>query len=123
MLQSRIRRGQMDRQITFIQKEFDTAVTNEDPIAGWDLIATNPTVWAKVEQKAGRELVVADQIQSIINTTFIIDWRSDVTEKNRVVLDSKVFNIISVSEHEGSRKGFLFLQAESIPEITFTVST
>jgi len=100
MLQSRIRRGQLDRQITFIEKEFDTAATNEDPIAGWDLISNNPTVWAKVEQKAGREVVIAEEIQSVINTTFIIDWRNDITAKNRIVLDTKVFNIISISEHE-----------------------
>ncbi len=113
----------MDRQVTFLVKEFDTAPTNEDPIAGWDLVDSNPTVWAKVVQKAGKEVVVADQIQSVLNTVMFIDWRSDISEKNRVVLDSRVYNIIFINEDEESRKGFLAIHAESIPDIVYTVPT
>lgn len=120
MLQSRVRRGQMDRQIIFIKKVIGSNVTNEDEITDWIKVTNKPKVWAKVDQKAGREVVVSDQIQSVINTTFIIDWREDLTEENRAVLDEKVYNIISISEHEGSRRGFLMIQAEIIPKVTWT---
>lgn len=120
MLQSRIRRGQMDRQITFIKKVVGSNTTNEDEITDWVKVDSNPKVWSKFDQKPGREVVVSDQIQSVINGSFIVDWREDITEENRIVLDEKVYNIISVSEHEGSRKGFLFIQVESIPKLTWT---
>ncbi len=120
MLNSRIRRGEMDRKITFIQRVIGSNSTNEDDITGWEKVESNPCVWAKVTQKAGREVVVAEQIQSIINTSFVVDWRSDITEENRVVLDTKVYNILTINEHEESRKGYLFLQSERIPKITWT---
>lgn len=110
----------MDRQIIFIKKVVGSNATNEDEITNWIKVTENPKVWAKVEQKPGREVVVSDQIQSVINTSFIIDWRNDLTEENRAVLDEKVYNLISLSEHEGSRKGFLFIQAENIPKLTWT---
>src|SRR5688572_29528270 len=112
MLQSRIRRGFMDRKITFIKKVVAGNTTNEDEITNWEKITNAPCVWSKFEQKPGREVVISDQIQSIINGNFVIDWRTDITEENRIVLDEKVYNIISICEHEGSRKGFLFIQVE-----------
>jgi len=120
MLQSRIRRGHLDRQVTLIQKIVVSNTTNEDELTGWERVDTNPDVWAKVEQKQGNEVVVADQIQSIIKTNFIIDWRNDITAANRIVLDTRQYNIISVTEHESSRKGFLVIAAEAIPNQIFT---
>lgn len=119
MLQSRIRRGQMDRQITFIKKVKGANFTNEDELTSWEKVTSNPTVWAKKEQKPGREVVVNEQIQSIVNTTFIVDWRNDIDETMRIVEDSKVFNILTINEHEESRKGFLLLNSESVPNKTW----
>lgn len=109
----------MDRQIIFLKKEFASSSANQDEISEWVKVTNNPKVWSKFEQKPGREVVIADQIQSIINGNFIIDWREDITEENRIVLDDKVYNIISVSEHEGSRRGFLFIQVENVPKLTW----
>ncbi len=120
MLQSRIRRGEMDRKITFIKKVLTPNSTNEDDITSWEKVDKNPCVWTKATQKQGREVVVAEQIQSIINTSFVVDWRNDIVEEMRIVLDTKVFNILTINEHEESRKGFLFIQAESVPKITWT---
>jgi len=110
----------MDRQITFLKKVFQSSTTNQDEISEWEKVDSNPTVWAKFDQKQGRELVVQDQIQSVVNASFIVDWREDITEENRIVLDTKVYNIITVSEYEGTRKGFIFIQAETIPKLTWT---
>jgi SPP1 family predicted phage head-tail adaptor len=109
----------MDRRITFYRKVFGSNSTNEDEITSWEKLPSNHTVWSKVDQKPGRELVVADTIQSVINTTFVIDYRTDLTEAMRAVLDTKVFNMISISEHEGTRKTYLLIQAESIPNLTW----
>jgi SPP1 family predicted phage head-tail adaptor len=119
MLQSRIRRGEMDKQITFIKKVLDTNVTNEDEVTSWTQIATNPTVWTKVLQFVGREVVVADQIQSTFQTRFVVDYRTDLDEEMRIVYNSKVYNILSIIEHEGSRNTYLLILADSIPNETF----
>jgi SPP1 family predicted phage head-tail adaptor len=116
MLQSKIRRGELDRQITFLQKDVGSNSTNEDATDGWEEIATN--VWAKVVQKQGSEVVVADQIRSVQNTTFIIDSRSDLKEEMRIAYNSKVYNIISISQHESSR-GFLSISADQIHKETY----
>jgi len=121
MLQSRIRRGQLDRQIVFVQKIITSGSANEDALAGWEVIDSDSQVWAKVDQKPGAELVVADQIQSTLNTSFIIDYRTDITPEMRIVYASKYFNIISIAEHEESRDGFLMIAAEEVPNEVPTI--
>lgn len=122
MLQSRIRRGQMDKKITFIKKVIVSSTSNEDKLSTWVEVATNPEVWARIIQKPGREVVVADQVQSVFQTHFIVDYREDITEENRIVYNEKVYNIITITEHEESRSGYILIVADVIPNETF-VST
>lgn len=117
MLQTRIRRGELDRQVTFLSKIVGSNDTNEDETEGWEEVAT---VWAKVLQKEGSEQVVADQITSIIKTLIWIDWRDDITANNRVVYNTKVYNIISIVENQAERKGFLMISADLIPNQIYT---
>lgn len=113
----------MDRQITFIEKVIGSNSTNENEVTSWDLIDSVPTVWAKVSQKGGKEAVVADQIRTVFNSMFVIDYREDITEEMRIVYNSKVFDIIGIIEHEESRDRYLQIQAEYIPNETFTIPT
>jgi SPP1 family predicted phage head-tail adaptor len=122
MLQSRIRRGEMDKRITFLKKVLDTNTTNEDEVTSWQPITTNATVWTKVIQFVGREVVVADQIQSVFRTQFVIDYRSDLTEDMRILYNNKLYNIISIIEHESSRNGYLLVAADVIPNETYTAT-
>jgi SPP1 family predicted phage head-tail adaptor len=115
MLQSRIRRGELDKQIVFVKKIIVAGAANEDALSGWELIDTDAQVWAKVEQIAGGEVVVADQIQSTMSTSFIVDYRTDLTAEMRIVYAGKYFNILSTPEHEGSREGFLSIAGEEVP--------
>jgi SPP1 family predicted phage head-tail adaptor len=121
MLQSRIRRGELDRQIVFVQKIIAAGAANEDALSGWELIDNDAQVWTKLVQNPGGELVVADQIQSTLNTNFVIDYRTDLTPEMRIVYGSKYFNIISIAEHEGSREGFLLIIAEEVPNEVPTI--
>jgi SPP1 family predicted phage head-tail adaptor len=123
MLQSRIRRGMLDRQIVFVQKIIVAGAANEDAIAGWEVIDSDSQVWAKVDQRPGRELVVADQIQSTMNTTFTVDYRTDLTPEMRIVYGSKYFDIISIAEHEGGRQTYLNIAAEEVPNEVPTIYT
>jgi SPP1 family predicted phage head-tail adaptor len=116
MLQSSVRRGELDRQIIFIQKVIGTGAANEDAVNGWELIEEDPQVWAKVRQSPGSEVVVADQIQSTMSTSFIIDYRTDITTEMRIIYNEKYFNIISPpAEHEGSRGMYLLIMADQVP--------
>lgn len=116
MLQSRVRRGQLDQQIIFVQKIVGTGAANEDALGGWEKIEEEPQVWAKVTQRPGAEVVVANQIQSTMNTSFVIDYRTDITVEMRVIYGNKYFNIISPpAEHEGSRSGYLLIMADEVP--------
>jgi SPP1 family predicted phage head-tail adaptor len=119
MLQSRIRRGEMDKQITFIKKVIGSNDTNEDEVTSWEIISLNPTVWSKVIQYVGREVVVADQIQAVFRTQFVIDYRTDINDEMRVVYNNKVYNIVSIIEHESSRGGYVLVAADVIPNETF----
>lgn len=119
MLQSRIRRGEMDKQITFIQRVIGSNSTNEDEVTAWETIDTNETVWAKVIQYVGREVVVADQIQSVFRTQFVIDYRTDLKEEMRLVYNTKVYNIISIIEYESGRDNYLLVAADVIPNEKF----
>jgi SPP1 family predicted phage head-tail adaptor len=123
MLQSRIRRGELDRKITFLKKIVGENITNEDETEGWEEIDSNPSVWAKVVQKGGRELVVADQIRVSFQTLFVVDWRDDLKEEYRIAHAGKVYDINGIIEHEESRKRYLQIIADVIPNIEDTWSS
>jgi SPP1 family predicted phage head-tail adaptor len=109
----------MDKQITFIQRVIGSNSTNEDEVTAWETIDTNETVWAKVIQYVGREVVVADQIQSVFRTQFVIDYRTDLKEEMRLVYNTKVYNIISIIEYESGRDNYLLVAADVIPNEKF----
>ncbi|MEB3210269.1 MAG: phage head closure protein [Leptolyngbyaceae bacterium] len=120
MLQTRIRRGELDKQVTFLKKIVGSNDTNEDETDGWEEIDDNPTVWAKILQKEGGEQVVADQIISTVRTSIWIDWRGDIKPEYRIVYNTKVYNIISIIENQGERRGFLMISADLIPNQLWT---
>lgn len=105
----------MDKKVTFIKKVIVSSTSNEDKLDRWIEVDSNPEVWARIIQKTGREVVVADQVQSVFQTHFIVDYRTDITEENRIIYNEKVYNIITITEHEESRKGYLLIVADVIP--------
>lgn len=103
MLQSKIRRGEMDRSVTFIQKVIVDSDTNEDKISSWIEVDDNPTVAAKIEDLRGNDVVIADRLTYVQNTRATIDYRSDITTQNRMVLNGKVYEIVAVTMNNSSR--------------------
>lgn len=95
MLQASIRRGELDRQITFIANTPTRGTSNED-VPNWAELATN--VFARVKNYAGKELVVKDQLTFIQQTEFIIIYRTDINETNRIVFGGRVYEITSILE-------------------------
>jgi SPP1 family predicted phage head-tail adaptor len=112
MLQTRIRRGELDREVIFLQQIIGSNATNEDEDSGWERVDTDSSVFAKVVQRPGREMMLADRVTFIQTTLFYVDHRTDITERNRIYYNSKVYNILSVTEPESGRETFLEIAAE-----------
>lgn len=103
MLQAKIRRGELDREVTFIKPVITRGDSNEDKVTGWDEVDTYPTVFARRKELAGNEVVINDQIHFMQKTEFIVVYRTDLTTKNRLVFNDGVYEIVSITEHEQRR--------------------
>lgn len=107
MLQSSIRRGEMDREVTFIKKVLGSNSYNEDEITGWVEVDTDPTVSSKKIDLKGDTMMVAERPTYVQNTKFIIDYRNDLTTENRAVCNGKVYEIIAILDNNSSREAYL----------------
>lgn len=107
MLQSRIRRGELDQEITFIQKNIDESVPAEDYVESWTEIDVDPTVYARRKELPGNEHVVDNQVKFFQKTQWIVDYRSDLNTQMRVTKDSRVFEILSITEPDMGRGTYL----------------
>jgi len=120
MLQARIRRGELDRPITFIKEVISRGTSNQDKITSWVEITTYPTVFSKKIEQRGTEVVVADQLQYIQKTIFIIVYRDDLSVKYRVVFGGKVYEIVSITESGEQRKSYLEIVANLLDNEIWT---
>lgn len=107
MLQSSIRRGEMDRTVTFIKKVIGSNATNEDEITSWTEVATDPTVAAKKVDLKGETQFIAERMTYVQNTKFTVDHRTDLTTENRAVCDGKVYEIIAILDNNSSREFYI----------------
>jgi SPP1 family predicted phage head-tail adaptor len=121
MLQGKIRTGELDREISFIKENVSRGTSNQDKIDSWALVDENHTVWARKIELKGNEVVIGDQLKYIQKTVFTIRYRTDLNEKNRVVFDTKVYEIVSITEVGDQRKTFLDIVANYIDNETFDV--
>lgn len=120
MLQTRMRRGLMDRQITLIKKVTTTNNFNEEE-ESWQQVNSNPVVWARMKQNKGREVIIADRINYIQETVFTIDHRTDLSVAgNRVVYNAIPYNILSIIPNNESRDMYLDLICEIIDTEVWT---
>lgn len=111
MLQHKEEIGRLDRRITIQKKIFGTDASNQHLVTGWEDIETNPEVWANVEEKSGTEVFQADQLVGLTVAQFTIRYRTDVTIQNRIVYNSKYYDIQAILEI--GRKRFLKITCES----------
>lgn len=107
MLQSSIRRGEMDSTVTFIKKVVNVNSTNESEVTSWTEVATDPTVSAKKIDLKGDTTIVADRPTYIQNTKFIVDHRTDLTTENRAVCEGRVYEIIAILTNNSSREFYI----------------
>lgn len=104
MLQSTLRSGELDREISFIKPDVTIGAANSDYVGSWSPIASNPTVRARKEEMPGREMEIAGRLTYVQKTKFTIRYRTDILQTYRVVCEGRVYQIISVTEPAATRK-------------------
>lgn len=109
MLQSSIRRGELDREISLIKEIIVDDAANAGSNNGWELVDENPVVKARKKELAGKEVVVGDRLTYVQATIWTIVYRTDLTTRNRVVFKGKPYEITAITE-EG-REQYLHLYA------------
>ena len=107
MLQSSIRRGEMDRTVTFIKKVLENSSSNDDAISEWVEVSVDPVVSAKKVDLKGNDVVVADRLTYVQSTKFTVDHRTDLTTENRLVCEGRVYEIIAITENNSSREFYI----------------
>lgn len=119
MLQTNIRRGELDREVTFIKKSLSVGASNADHIDSWIAVTTDPTVSAKRRDLKGDVVLESERLAYSQRTEWIIDYREDITTENRLVCNSKVFQIIAVTEYMSSREGYLVIMTHMMDNETW----
>ena len=107
MLQSSVRRGELDREVTFIKKDLSTGASNADHIDAWVEVATDPTVMARRKDMKGDVVMDNERLSYSQRVLWTVDYREDLTIENRLVYNTKVFEIIGVAENNSGRETYL----------------
>lgn len=98
MLQSKHNIGSMDRRVTFQEPLFSVDASNQKKITGWQNITTNPTVFANVDEVSGSEAIQAEQLNGLKASTFIIRYREDLSNENRILYSGEKYDIHVILE-------------------------
>lgn len=102
--------GNLDQLITL-----QRAVETSDGIGGttraWADLVDDPTVWAGVKAKSGREGMAEGRINAVYVVVFTIRNRSDLSEVDRIVWNGEAYNIRGIMR-EGERGLYLRIEAE-----------
>lgn len=112
MLGSRINIGELDKEIIILSPTIATGVnrpaTNEDEITGWTELAT---VWGKVKPFGGNEVMIAEKLTETYSIEVTIRYRTDLTERMRIVCEGSVYEIKHLPVLE-DRRNFTVIHAE-----------
>jgi SPP1 family predicted phage head-tail adaptor len=107
-----MRIGELRQRVT-IQQLISGQDEYGQPVNAWDSIAT---VWAKVEDLAGREYFQAQQVPtSQVNTRITIRWRLDVKPEMRIVSGDRIFDIVAVLNPTGKKIELQLMCREVVP--------
>jgi len=99
--------GELDQRIT-IRRE----TLADDGMGGSTVsLADVATVWAKAIARSGREREYSDRLNAEGSYTFVIRWRNDIRESDRILWNSVQYNVRAISQ-DGGRKMYLELDAE-----------
>ena len=100
--------GELDQLIT-IKRE----ALADDGMGGQDVTLTDlvTDLWAKARALSGKEFERYDQVNATAMVMFIVRYRSDVLESDRIVWDGNTYNIRYIHP-ASSRDMYLMIEAE-----------
>jgi len=102
----------MDRRIT-IQAPIETLDEyNANETTGWTDFYP---AWSEVKEEKGRENFESDQITPVRNTIFKVRYKAGITEKMRVLYNTRYYDIQSITEP--NRKGTIEIKAKLLDEV------
>jgi head-tail adaptor len=120
MLQSFIRRGELDREVTFIKKDLSTGASNADHIDEWVEVDTDPVVSARRRDVKGDVVMSAERLSYSQRTVWTVDYRTDLSIENRLVHGGKVYEIIAITENGGTRETYIDVMTSLLATETWT---
>ena len=91
--------GNMNRQIG-IQKKTVTYNSYNEPIEAWTTVRG---VWAEVISTGGGEFYAAQKVNAQTSVIFKIRYATDITVKNRILYNSRLWEILSINDVNGGR--------------------
>jgi SPP1 family predicted phage head-tail adaptor len=103
-----IRPGELDQRISILRETL-----SDDGFGGQNvaLAVLSKTTWAHVRPMSGRESERFDKLNAEMTNLFVIRYRSDVQENDRIEWLSEQYNIRAVMK-SGPRKLYLEIYAE-----------
>jgi SPP1 family predicted phage head-tail adaptor len=99
--------GKLSERVTLQAPAETRGAAYSDVKKAWADVAT---VWAAFEPLSGRELLLAQQVNSEITVRFRLRYRADITAKWRVIYRGRVFQIAAPPIDVGGRGVELHLQ-------------
>ena len=112
--------GRMDRRITIMQEIIEDGESNEDKVTGYEPVDNNPNPWARVVNEIGDTVVEQDRVKHLQQTIFFVRYRTDVTNKNKVVHNGKMYSVLSAIEDGEKRKQRTKITGEYMKEYVIT---
>ena len=86
--------GKLDRRIALMRRTTSYNAANE-PIETYASVAT---MWANVQHHSVKEMNEASAVRASKNTRFLVRYRTDITEMDRIRHDSKDYAIVGITE-------------------------
>jgi SPP1 family predicted phage head-tail adaptor len=104
--------GKLDQRIT-LQAVSTASDGGGGLVETWADFASGPNMWAQVIPRAGKEGEDGGAINASGVWSFIIRYRDDVTERDRIVWGGEPYNIRRVARSSGrGREAYLTIDAE-----------
>lgn len=82
--------------------------------AAVETYAKHAELWARMEQVSSREYQDAVRRWSAMTALFTVRWRSDLTEKMRVLHEGRVYRIVGRPYDPADRRDTLLIPCEEV---------
>jgi head-tail adaptor len=112
--------GKLDKRIIIVEPIITDGDSNEDKVDGYEIIDTDPRPYARVTYKVGDTVVEGNQVKHIRTVEIELRHRTDITIKNKVVIDNEMFSVLSSVPLGEIRNRFTKISGEYLKDYVIT---